>query len=52
MPFQSKAQMKWMYANKPEMAKSWASEQKAQGKSFKTMPEKKNPWNGLKNKGK
>ena len=25
MPFQSKAQMGWMFANKPEMAKEWAA---------------------------
>lgn len=25
MPFTSKAQSKWMFANKPEMAKEWAS---------------------------
>ena len=24
MPFRSKAQMKWMFANKPKMAKKWA----------------------------
>lgn len=24
MPFKSKDQMKWMYANKPEMAKEWS----------------------------
>lgn len=24
MPFKSKKQMKWMYANKPEMAKKWS----------------------------
>lgn len=26
MPFQSSAQMKWMFANKPAMAKRWAAE--------------------------
>lgn len=26
MPFKSKAQEKWMFANKPEMAKEWANE--------------------------
>jgi hypothetical protein len=26
MPFQSKAQKGWMYANKPEMAKRWQKE--------------------------
>lgn len=25
MPFKSKAQQKWMYANKPAMAKEWAA---------------------------
>lgn len=25
MPLKSKAQAKWMFANKPEMAKEWAS---------------------------
>jgi hypothetical protein len=26
MPFKSSAQKKWMYANKPEMAKRWEKE--------------------------
>jgi hypothetical protein len=26
MPFKSKAQRKWMYANKPEMAERWQKE--------------------------
>jgi hypothetical protein len=26
MPFKSKAQMRWMFANHPEMAKRWAHE--------------------------
>lgn len=26
MPFQSKSQMGWMFANKPKMAKQWADE--------------------------
>jgi hypothetical protein len=26
MPFKSQAQRKWMFANKPEMAKRWAKE--------------------------
>ena len=26
MPFQSQAQMKWMFANKPQMAQQWAKE--------------------------
>lgn len=25
MPFESKAQQRWMFANKPEMAKRWAA---------------------------
>jgi hypothetical protein len=25
MPFRSKKQMKWMFANKPAMAKKWVS---------------------------
>jgi hypothetical protein len=25
MPFASKAQQRWMYANKPEMAREWQS---------------------------
>lgn len=26
MPFKSQAQRRWMYANKPEMARQWESE--------------------------
>ena len=26
MPFKSKAQRRWMYANKPKMAKEWQKE--------------------------
>ena len=26
MPFKSKAQRKWMYANKPSMAKQWEAD--------------------------
>lgn len=26
MPFKSKAQRKWMFANKPKMAREWAAE--------------------------
>jgi len=37
MPFKSKAQAKWMFANKPEMAKEWA----AKTKSIKRLPERK-----------
>lgn len=37
MPFKSKSQMRWMYANKPDMAEEWASETK----NIKKLPEKK-----------
>lgn len=37
MPFDSRAQMKWMFANKPEMAKEWA----AKTKNIKALPERK-----------
>ncbi len=37
MPFESKAQMKWMFANHPEMAKRWASHTP----DMKSLPEKK-----------
>jgi hypothetical protein len=30
MPFKSEKQRKWMLANKPEMAKRWEAEEKAQ----------------------
>jgi hypothetical protein len=36
MPFQSKKQVRWMFANDPEMAKEWASKTK----DFKALPEK------------
>jgi len=36
MPFKSKAQAKWMFANKPKMAKEWASETP----SIKKLPKK------------
>lgn len=36
MPFKSRSQQKWMFANKPEMAKRWAKETK----SFKALPDK------------
>ena len=35
MPFKSKAQQKWMFANKPEMAKEWADKTK----DFSKLPE-------------
>ena len=37
MPFQSKAQAKWMFTNKPKMAKKWAKHTK----SIKALPKKK-----------
>ena len=37
MPFESKAQKKWMYANKPDMAKKWESETP----KHKKLPERK-----------
>lgn len=36
MPFKSRAQAKWMFANKPGMAKEWASKTK----SMKSLPKK------------
>ena len=38
MPFKSKAQKKWMYANKPELAKEWESSYK---KGY--LPDRLNP---------
>ena len=37
MPFKSKAQRKWMHANKPDMAKRWEKETP----KGKRLPEKK-----------
>ena len=34
MPFKSEEQRKWMHANKPEMAKRWEAEVKAQMGGF------------------
>lgn len=36
MPFKSKKQVEWMFANKPKMAKEWASKTK----SIKKLPKK------------
>jgi len=36
MPFKSKAQVKWMFANKPAMAKKWAKHTK----NIKGLPKK------------
>lgn len=35
MPFKSLAQSKWMFANKPEMAKEWSSKT-----NYKRLPKK------------
>jgi len=42
MPFKSKSQQRWMYANKPEMAKKWSDHTS----DHKSLPEKakKNPY--------
>jgi hypothetical protein len=37
MPFKSKAQAKWMFANKPQMAKKWADHTP----NIKALPKKK-----------
>ena len=39
MPFQSKAQMRWMFQNKPEMAKQWAKETP----DTESLPNRKHP---------
>jgi len=44
VPFQSKSQARWMFANKPEMAKQWASETP----SIKKLPEHKKKKSGVK----
>jgi hypothetical protein len=42
MPFKSKAQKAWMYANKPEVAKKWEQEEKWD-KATKSLPERLAP---------
>lgn len=37
MPFRSKAQMRWMFANHPKMAKQWA---KDTNRDMKDLPNK------------
>ena len=37
MPFQSKSQSRWMFANEPKMAADWAGKTP----SIKSLPEKK-----------
>ena len=44
MPFVSKSQRKWMYANKPEMAKQWEAETPKSAK----LPERKPKTKGRK----
>lgn len=39
MPFKSKAQARWMFVNKPKMAKEWASKTP----SMKSLPDYKDP---------
>lgn len=34
MPWASEKQRKWMWANKPEMARKWAHEAKRKGKAW------------------
>ena len=41
MPFKSKKQKKWMYANKPEMAEEW----KKEGFLGRLTPKKKKKYN-------
>jgi len=41
MPFQSKAQQRFMFATKPRLARKWAREMKDNHQSIKTLPEKK-----------
>lgn len=40
MPFDSKAQMRYLYAKEPAVAKRFTEEMKRGGKSFKALPEK------------
>lgn len=41
MPFQSSKQMRWMFANKPEMARHWVSDAKASGQPVVKKTKKK-----------
>ena len=38
MPFKSEKQKKWMYANKPELAKEWTEKYGSKVKSQKVKP--------------
>lgn len=40
MPFDSKAQMRYLFAKEPKVAKRFAEEMKSSGKSIKALPEK------------
>lgn len=40
MPFKSAAQMRYLYAKDPSVAKKFTEEMKSQHKSFKSLPEK------------
>ena len=42
MPFESRAQQRWMFSQKPEMAKRWAKETP----DIKKLPEKKGAFSG------
>ena len=45
MPFKSKAQQKWMFTNKPGMAKRWAKETpNIKGLPAKKKAKKKDTW--------
>jgi hypothetical protein len=40
MPFDSKAQMRYLYSKEPAVAKRFTEDMKSSGKSFKALPEK------------
>ena len=42
MPFKSSAQMKYLFAKKPEIAQEFEKAHKQERKSFKNLPEKAN----------
>jgi len=41
MPFKSKKQMRWMYANEPDMAEEWAREGKTRRERTQSKRSKK-----------
>ena len=41
MPFKSKKQERWMWANKPDMARQWEEDSKKQVKNKQTSTKKK-----------